>query len=251
MNGSAGGVAHVRSPVDADTGAERIPGVRGRAANFLAREPFVLLALAVDALALTFHLPDLVAPDTWLALVGGRFVSHHWLPHHETLTIWSHGATWVDQQWLGQLLFYWIQVAGGLRLLLIVHAAVLVAAFALALDFSRRSGASARSVGLVGAVAVVVAFPNSAARTQAFAFLLFVALFRLLASEARVPSRRVFLALPLLVVWANIHGSAALGAGLVVVWALAELIRARLRAGAGRLRVRAITLAVAAPLCVI
>jgi hypothetical protein len=251
MNGSVGGVAHVSTPVGADTAAEAIPRGRSRAAEFLAREPFVLLALAVDALALTFRLPDLVASDTWLALVSGRSVSTHWLPRHETLTIWAHGVTWVDQQWLGQLLFYWIHAAGGFRLLLFMHAAVLVAAFALALDFSRRSGASARSVGLMAAIAVFVAFPNSAVRTQAFAYLLFVPLFRLLASEARMPSRRVFLALPLLVLWANVHGSAALGAGLVVVWAVSELVRARLRAGAGRLRVRAIALAVAAPLCLL
>ena len=41
------------------------------------------------------------------------------------------------------------------------------------------------------------------------------------------PSRRVWLAFPLLVVWANIHGSVALGALLVMLLGAYELVRSR------------------------
>lgn len=238
-------------PVVLDTSAKPIPRVRRRVAELLAREPFVVLVLALDALVLTFRLPDVVGSDTWLALVGGRLVSNSWLPHHDTLTIWSQGTTWVDQQWLGQLLFYGLQAVGGLRLLLLVHVALLVVALGLALAFARHRGASARSVALVGIVALFVALPNTAARTQAFAYLLFIAVFWLLAADARTSSRRVLLVLPLLALWANVHGSAVLGAGLVVLWAIATVVRAGRRAGAVRAAVRAAALAVAAPLCLL
>jgi hypothetical protein len=253
MNGLAGGVVRVQDPVRLDAAPGLSVRIRSRLAEVLAREPFVVLVLALDAFILSFRPSIHVRSDTWLALVGGRLVWTEWLPHHETLTIWSHGSTWVDQQWLGQLLFYWIHCLGGLRLLLLVHVAILVTGLGLALAFARRSGGSSRSVALVGLAGLFVALPNSAARTQTFAYVLFVVLFWLLALDAKVPSRRVLLALPLLVLWANLHGSAVLGAGLVVVWAIAELIRARRRVDrdAWLARARAVALAAAAPACLL
>jgi hypothetical protein len=248
MSGSVG-VARGRAPVAADGAPGPISRLRRRSTEALSREPFVVLVLALDALILTTLLPFVVGSDTWLALVGGRRVDQGWLPHHDTLTIWSHGATWIDQQWLGQLLFYWIHAAGGFRLLLMVHVAVLLGAYVLALAFAFRSGASSRSVAVVGAVGLLVALPSSAARTQAYALPLFVLLFRLLASEWKAPTRRVLLALPLLVLWANIHGSVVLGVGLVWAWAVAQILRAGRRAGAGRVRAGSVGLALASVLC--
>jgi hypothetical protein len=246
MDGSVGGLPRANRPVPLETAA----GGRTshRVTELLAREPFLVLLVAIQAVILCFRLPDHVRSDTWLSLVAGRLVARHGLPHHDTLAVWSHGRTWIDQQWLGQLALYWLHLFGGLRLLLLAHVVLLVAGFALALVFARRSGASARSVALVGILALLVALSNSVARTQTFAFLFFVALFWLLASDAQRPSRRVLLALPLLVAWANIHGSAVLGAGLVLLWAASELIRAGLRTGAWGLRARALGLAAAATL---
>ena len=133
MSGLAGGDVRVRVPAGLDPAAEVHSNFRGRAAELLAREPFLAFVLALDALVLAIKLPELfVGSDTWLALVGGRQVWSDGIPRHDTMTIWSHGATWVDQQWLGQLLFYGIHAFGGLRLLLVVHTALLVGAFILA-----------------------------------------------------------------------------------------------------------------------
>src|SRR6266536_1803745 len=241
MSGSVG-VAGGRAPVPLDSALGPSSRLRRRSAEVLAREPFIVLVLGLYTVILTGLLPLFVGSDTWLALVAGRRVAHGWLPHHETLTIWSHGATWIDQQWLGQLLFYGLHAAGGFRLLMFVHVVVLVSAFVLALAFARR-GAASRSVAVVGALGLLVIFPSSAARTQAYAFLLFVLVFGLLASNSRNPTRRVLFVLPLLVLWANIHGSAVLGVGLVVIWTVAELLRIGRRAGAVRARAGAVALA--------
>jgi hypothetical protein len=249
MERSARGLVSARAPVPLETATEPLASGGVGVTELLGREPFLVLLVAVDAVILCFRLSDHLRSDSWLSLVAGRLVAKDWIPHHDTLTVWSHGRTWVDQQWLGQLLFYWLHLFGGLRLLLLAHAALLVAGFALALVFARRSGASSRSVALVGILALLVAIPNTVARTQTFAFLLFVAVFWLLAADARRPSCRVFLVLPLLIAWANIHGSAVLGAGLVVLWVLSELIRTGRRVNAWGVRLRAATLAAAAPLC--
>jgi hypothetical protein len=57
-------------------------------------------------------------------------------------------------------------------------------------------------------------------RTQSFAYPLFAAFLLLLLDDARAPGRRVLLALPLLVLWANIHGSVVLGAALTALYGL-------------------------------
>jgi hypothetical protein len=56
-----------------------------------------------------------------------------------------------------------------------------------------------------------------------FSPILFVLLLALLASESRRPSSRVLLALPLLVLWANLHGAVLVGACLVCLLGLTEL----------------------------
>src|SRR5439155_6246779 len=67
------------------------------------------------------------------------------------------------------------------------------------------------------------------ARTQSLALPLFVAVYALVAADARRPSRWIYAAIPLLVLWANVHGSASLGAGLVLLHGLLELARRRPR----------------------
>ena len=57
-----------------------------------------------------------------MALLSGRVVAQHGLPSHDTLTVWAHGRTWVDQQWLAQLALYGLERLGGLPLVLLVHA---------------------------------------------------------------------------------------------------------------------------------
>ena len=71
---------------------------------------------------------------------------------------------------------------------------------------------------------VLVAAPWAwSIRAQMLALALFTSMLWLLASQARRPTNRVWLALPLLVVWANVHGSAvALGALLVLLLAAYE-----------------------------
>src|SRR5262249_38920938 len=83
-------------------------------------------------------------------------------------------------------------------------------------------------------------------RAQMLALPLYTALLWLLATQARAPSMRIWLALPILVVWANIHGSVALGALLVVLLGAYQLVRSR-----GRSWMRSLALMVLAPLAVL
>jgi hypothetical protein len=188
----------------------------------------MVVVLGMFAIVLLVTLRRGVAVDGWLALVAGRWIAHHGLPSHETLTVMAHGRRWTDQQWLGQLSLYGLWRAGGVRLALLVHAALATGALTGAALIGRRHGATARSVTWVAIPALLAYYPVAAIlRTQSFALPLFVATLWLLLDDSRRPSRRVFGTVPLLVLWANVHGSVLLGAGLVALAGLVTLAKER------------------------
>ncbi|MBA2626927.1 MAG: hypothetical protein H0U85_02870, partial [Gemmatimonadales bacterium] len=84
-----------------------------------------------------------------MMLVSGREVAQHGLPHHDTLFLWTNGRRWVDQQWLAQLAYYGLHVAGGVRLVLIANTFFVVGAAAIAFTFARLRGASPRAIFLI------------------------------------------------------------------------------------------------------
>ena len=182
------------------------------------REAFLVVLFVIYLIGAAHNMPSQVAADTWMMLAYGREIVHHGLPSHDTLTIWAHGRPWVDQQWLGQLLTYGLFTLGGIRAVLAANVLALGAGTGLALVAARRLGGSPRTVTWLALLTfVVIALSSWTARTQSLVFALFVAVLWLLAADSRSPSRRVLLTLPLLVLWANLHGSAVLGALLIAL----------------------------------
>jgi hypothetical protein len=203
----------------------------------LAERDFGLVAV-VAALwcGLIAFLPAEMSPDGWYAFLGGDLIVHHGLPSHDALTVWGHGRRWVDQQWLAQIGYYGVYALGGLRLALLMNAAIVAGSFAAAVRLARARGGAARDVLYVSILgAVAIGLSSSALRPQTLALPLFVAVAWLLTQDARTPSRRVFWTIPLLVLWANLHGSVTLGVLLVLlavatdIWSRRALTR---RAGA-------------------
>jgi hypothetical protein len=93
---------------------------------------------------------------------------------------------------------------------------------------ARMRGATPRSVAWVAIPVAFAYYPvASVVRAQSFAFPLFTALLWLLLADAQRPSRRVFATLPLLVLWANLHGSVDLGAALVSLAGIVAMVKQR------------------------
>jgi hypothetical protein len=180
---------------------------------------FPIVALFV--VGLLGNMPGELLSDSWLVVLGGHEIVQHGLPHHDTLAVWTQGREWVDQQWLAQLAFYGLYTLGGIKLALVGHVTAAGTAFVLALAAARWRGGSTRSVCWLAFPSIFLLIWGSwNARAQSLALVLFVALIWLLLADARRQSRRVFLVLPLLVVWANLHGTALTGALLVALWGI-------------------------------
>ena len=204
----------------------------GAAVGFLEQESLVVLLFAVYCVGLLVRLPTSLLSDSWMTLLYGRELWQHGLPRVDHFMAWTDGRAWVDQQWLAQALFGGVAAFGGVKAALLLHAALLGSALGLALVAARRLGGSARSVPLVAAVALPALIGDWVLRAQSIAYVLFALLVWLLVADARAPSRRVLVALPLLALWANVHGSVVLAAGLVALRGLTLLRTDRARGAA-------------------
>src|SRR5438445_4483469 len=205
-------------------------GSLARLRAWASKETLLFPVVALFFIGVAGNLPSELFQDGWLVILGGREVVQHGLPSHDSLTIWTHGREWVDQQWLAQLVFYGLYALGGIKLALSAHVASVAAAFALAIVVARRRGASARSVCWIAVPAYfILTWGAWNARAQSLAVLLFVALVALLIRDAHSPSRRVFFVFPLLVLWANVHGTALTGAVLVALWGITYGVQNRKR----------------------
>lgn len=222
-----------------------------RTAAFLHREAAVVVLFAVYCVVVLAALPQELVQDSWLTLVSGREVVEHGLPAEDRLTVWTLGSTWIDQQWGAQAVFYGLFLAGGIKLVMLVHAGVLATAFAVGLAAARHRGASPKAVALVGAVTMFLAPWALQMRAQTFSSLLFVLVLWLLVADSRAPSRRVYLVLPLLAVWANVHGTVVLAVVLVVLRGLTAALEGTRGRAPGPWKAKSAALVGLAPACLL
>ena len=230
-----------------DTVSDTTPGPKGRLRR-IAEEEYILVVL-LAGFGLIFLLvfpPALLVNDSWLNLMAGREVVENGLPSTDELTVYGLGATWTDQQWFAQVFMYGAYSLGGFALLSIMTCAFVVGAFTLAAAAARSLGAGPRAIWLLFLPVLISAALGWSIRAQMLTLPLFTGLLWLLASQARRPSRLVWVAFPILVLWGNMHGSAALGALLVMLLGGYELVRAR-----DRSRLRSVALVVLAPLALL
>jgi hypothetical protein len=208
----------------------------------------VLAAFVTGAFAVACRL--WFTSDSWYSVAYGREILHHGLPHTDTMTVMGHGRAWVDQQWLGHILLYGLYALGGAKLTSLASAILFSATFVALLILARRRGASGPALVVVGLFAWL--YMSTYVQVEVFSRPLFLALLVLLAAESRRRSRRVLLAFPLLVLWANLHGAVVLGAALVALLGAVEFGQLALAKSATRAAVaRAAALAFVPWACIL
>ena len=237
-----------------DRGTEPTRGGGGRLIGFLEAEALFVAVVALVAVVCLAAAAGQLAQDGYLALVDGRLIAEHGIPHHSYLTVMASGVKWVDQQWLAQLAFYELQKAGGYGLLVVIDVALATLALGWAIFAARDLGGSDRQmIRALPLGAILYVFVALNIRSQVFAYPLFVATLWLLATEVRRPgSRRVYLVFPMLILWANLHGSVTLGAAMAMLYGLTLLIGAGRMSGARAiLHPKGLLFIIGPPLCVL
>jgi hypothetical protein len=220
-----------------------VESAKGRLAPLLAvAAPVALLVIGLAAFA-----PALLTQDFWLALVSGREIVEHGRPHVDHLTVMSSGHRWVDQQWLAQLLLYHAARFGGVGLAAAMSLFALAAALWTVGLIAHSRGASPPAI-FAFLVACIAAAPwGMQLRPQALAVPMFTLTLFLLLRDPRAQRTSTLWVIPVLCLWSNLHGSAALGVLLVFAYGIQALVRA----GDRLARLRALACLVLSPLALL
>jgi hypothetical protein len=182
------------------------------------------LAVAAGS-ALCASVAAVGADARWLAALGAAIVHAGRIPASIPYAAApSHG--WVDVPVLGELVFHWLEALGGDRALVAAQAVAVAATLTLLLRDMRAARAADGARALV-----IVAIPFAAVsalfvvRAQLFSLPLFALLVLLLRGEARSPSRRVWLVVPLVALWSNLHGAVLIGLAVASAYLVLERMR--------------------------
>ncbi len=177
--------------------------------------------LTVGALAAVTASIGVIGADLpWLVPVGASVASGH-IPDSLTSAA-APTAGWHDALAGGQLAVWGVYHHLGARGLVLLQALAAALGFgALAYGLQRRSSGGAAlavcTIVLVGAASSVLVV-----RVSLFSLALFPLLLLLLHEDARAPDSRIWLSVPLLGVWANLHGMVLAGVALLAVYLVFE-----------------------------
>lgn len=198
-----------------------LPAARG----FSAHSALPLLVGAGCYLMLLALAGRLLAdPDIYWHVTAGRWITEHrTFPHTDPFSATFAGAPWIAKEWLSQLAFaVALDLAGW-------NGVALLAAAAVATAFGLLARALAEKLDTVAAlsavlIATMLTAPHIVARPHALALPVMViwaaGLVRALDAK-HAPSWRL---LPLMVLWANLHGGFTLGLLLVAACALEAVL---------------------------
>jgi hypothetical protein len=165
------------------------------------------------------------ADADWLAALG-RDIARSWSIPDGVPFAAATSAGWHNVPVLGELVFHSLRATLGARGLVIAQIVAVVACLWLVSTDMRRARVPDAPVALVLILTAFAAAPALlVVRSQLFSLALFPLLVLLLREEARWPSRRVWLLVPLVALWSNLHGGVLLG----VAVAAAYLVFSRLR----------------------
>jgi hypothetical protein len=179
---------------------------------------FTALPLAVVFFGSLFHPRD--SDLGWHLRYGEYFAHHGRLLAENVLSTTMTSYRWVNPSWGTDLITYWAFTGLGFAGLSALGAAVATLGFWLA---ARAGGAAAWEMALLAPAFLFLEHPMllGSFRAQSLTFPLLGALLFLAHEFEQGDRRRLFLVIPLFVLWTNLHGHFMLGLGLLGIWAAA------------------------------
>jgi len=216
-----------RPEVSTGAGAARVP----------LKAPAVSLArYAPAAVLIAILLADSnrhTDPDLWGHLrFGQAFIVGRHLLQHDTYSYSAAGDRWRDHEWLAEVMMALIYNTGGMIGLKLWKFACTATALLFVADTEASAGAppAIQLAVLFGAACGLLL--QAQLRPQMFSFVLLGALLALLARDNYHRETRLWLAVPLMALWANLHGGFFIGLAALALYSAVALLQA-LAAGAG------------------
>jgi hypothetical protein len=152
--------------------------------------------------------------DFWWYLKTGEYVVRNgFVPHTDPFSFSNFGIAWVAHGWLSGTIFYAIYSSLGTNFLILLFA--LLAALAFWIVF-KRCHSHPVIAGIAALLAAWTVQPTVGVRPRVFTLLLASAYLAILEGFARGKlSRSIWLLVPLMMFWANLHGAFLIGLFLI------------------------------------
>lgn len=165
------------------------------------------------------------ADARWLAALGGLIAEAGRIPSSIPYAA-APSADWVNVPVLGELIFRGLTELGGDRALVVAQAVAVAAMLTIVAREMRAAGATDASRALV-LLAIPIAGATSVfiVRAQLFSLPLFALTVALLRTESREPTRRIWLLVPLVALWSNLHGAVLTGVAVASVYLVLDRTR--------------------------
>jgi hypothetical protein len=154
-------------------------------------------------------------PDTyWQIAIGQWILDHGAVPRTDIYSFTMFGQPWISTQWLAQVLLAASYSIAGWAGPVVLAAASIAATFGLLVRFLSRRLTEAASIAFVAAAVALVA-GHLLARPHVLALPVMVAWAGGLVAAADRRGAPSFWLLPLMALWANLHGGFVLGLALI------------------------------------
>jgi hypothetical protein len=177
----------------------------------------------VFAFAFLFASRPMGDADFWFHLKTGQYVfTSGGVPRMELWSFTHHGIPWTAHGWLAGVVFYAIWSVAGAKAMIFIFALLTAIAFWIAF---KRADSHPFFAGVAVLLAVWTSLPNIGVRPRVFTILCASIFLALLGRFARgLKERWIWLLIPLMTLWANLHGGFFIGLGLVALTAVGMLL---------------------------
>jgi len=236
--------------ISMSTGGARAGGIREVAPWLLQTRRIFVTILALGLFAMAAR--NVTDPDVWWHLRTGQLIVHnHAVFHADPYSFTRFGQSWVDHEWLSQILIFGVYRLAGWGGLIAGFGAAIAAAFVMV--FLRCPGRPyvAGVITLLGAFASA---PCWGVRPQMLTLLL-ASIFLLILERSYQRPNLLWWTPALMLLWVNLHAGYALGIGLMALFLVGDALDAGFglasEEGSLTARVRVLALAIVACLAVV
>ena len=190
----------------------------------------VLAPVLLLAVIIAVWLVPRAIDDLFVALGGGRDILAGHLGKPDNWSFTTHGRVWIDQNWGTDLLFYLVQHSWGFQGLLWLKALLIsICALTVTLAVRQRGTPLVISI-LITASALLASYGYIDLRPNLIS-LIFAPLVLLILYRSMGKPRHMWLILPVILIWANLHGGFIFGLGMICLWVGCVMISSLMRDG--------------------
>lgn len=200
-------------------------GLEHRQLNWLSIGHVWVLAAIVPVVTRALALPVPPLDFWWHLKVGEIIYTTRAIPRVDLFSFTAAGQTFVHQNWLAELTYYTVYLAGGLPLLVLINAALLGLAVVLILDLSIAASNSLRLAGLTGILLAGQMLPFLIVRPATFSIALFTIFLWVIGRYRRGQAGWLWTLPPLMILWVNLHGAFVLGPVLLTLVIIGEVVQ--------------------------